>query len=367
MPPSDEMKMRHRAALTGLLLLALAAGAPTTITHANVPSRFFGVMADGPLLGPRVNAGAETRTMARAGVGSIRVAFYWRELQPSPDAPPDFSSIDRIVGPAADAGLTVLPVLVRAPAWATGGDTREGAVPDSGAYAGFVAAAVQRYGSHGTFWGERGAGRRKLPVRQWQVWNEPDIERYWTGKPWAPTYVALLRAARFAITTLDPGAQVVAAGLTNRSWEDLGELYDAGARGLFDAAAIHPFSERVENVLKIVELTRAEMRRRGDARKPLLLTEVSWSSGKGRSSFNYGWETTEAGQATKVRQALTALAAARTRLRIGGVWWYTWLSPAVGDDESFSYSGLRRIRGGKPVNKPAYEAFKQTVRRLRSR
>jgi hypothetical protein len=159
----------------------------------------------------------------------------------------------------------------------------------------------------------------------------------------------------------------VAAGLTNKSWEDLGRLYAAGGRGLFDAAAIHPFSARVSNVIKIVRLSREEMRRRGDARVPLLLTEVSWSSGKGRSSFNYGWETSEAGQAAKVRQALTALAAARTKLRIGAVYWYTWLSPDVGDDESFSYSGLRRLRGGRAVSKPAYGAFKQTVKRLRAR
>jgi hypothetical protein len=109
------------------------------------------------------------------------------------------------------------------------------------------------------------------------------------------------------------------------------------------------------------------MRRRGDARKPLMLTEVSWSSGRGQSSFNYGWETSESGQAARVRDALTALARERKRLRIGGVWWYTWLSPPVGDDESFSYSGLRRLRGGRAVSKPAYRSFSRTVRRLRAR
>src|SRR3712207_8666952 len=95
-----------------------------------------------------------------------------------------------------------------------------------------------------------------------------------------------LRAAHGAIKAADPGAQVVMAGLTNRSWEDLARMYRAGARGTFDAAAIHPFSRRVTNVLKIVELARREMRRRGDARKPLLLTEISWTSGRGRSTIN---------------------------------------------------------------------------------
>lgn len=361
------MTTGHRLLVSTLLtLVALACAAPS-IVHAGVPSGFFGVMADGPLThGTGASLPQEAKLMRGAGVGTIRTAFYWRELQPSPGQAPDFTSTDRIVGAAADNGIAVLPVLVRAPAWATGGNEAEGAVPDNAAYAAFVTAAVQRYGPNGTFWAGR-SGARKVPIRQWQVWNEPDIDRYWEGKPWAPTYVTLLRAARGAIKAADPGAKVVAAGLTNRSWEDLRLLYAAGGRGLFDAAAIHPFSRRVENVVKIVELARKEMRRRGDARVPLMLTEVSWSSGKGRSSFNYGWETTESGQAAKVTEALTALAEARTRLRIGGVWWYTWLSPQLGDDESFSYSGLRRLSGGKPVSKPAYSAFKRTVKRLRSR
>ncbi|HEV2813203.1 MAG TPA: hypothetical protein VGW10_08135, partial [Solirubrobacteraceae bacterium] len=218
-------------------------------------------------------------------------------------------------------------------------------------------------GRGGTFWSS--AGVPVLPIVSWQVWNEPDIGRYWEGDPWPRTYVKLLRAARPAINAVDPWAQVVAAGLTNESWKDLGKLYDAGARGLFDAAAIHPFSRRPSNVMKIVRLARATMRREGDGRVPLVLTEISWSAGKGKSTFNYGWETTERGQADRIREILPMLASARRRLGLQGVYWYTWLSPPVGDDESFSYAGLRRMRSGRPVSKPALRAFRATVRRLR--
>jgi hypothetical protein len=354
---------RGQRVLLVLLAVLAATAAPAS---AATPASFFGVMADGPLLGPGVDLPREARLMQGAGVRSVRVAFYWRDLQPVQGRAPDFAETDRIVAAAARAGLTVFPILVRAPTWATGGDDREGAVPDASAYAAFVTDTVRRYGPQGSFWAEQRSVPKRA-IRSWQVWNEPDIERYWTGRPWAPTYVILLRAARAAIKAADPGAQVVAAGLTNRSWEDLGLLYRAGGRAHFDAAAIHPFSRRVSNVLKIVDLARREMRRRGDARKPLVLSEVSWSSGKGRSTFNYGWETTERGQAERVTQALTALAKVRTRHRIQTVYWYTWLSPELGDDESFSYSGLRRVRAGTPVSKPAYGAFKRTVRRLRAR
>ncbi len=64
-------------------------------------------------------------------------------------------------------------------------------------------------------------------------------------------------------------------------------------------------------------------------------------------------------------QLLPRLAAARTRLRLAGLFYYTWLSPELGDDESFSYAGLRRLAGGGIVAKPALAAFRTSVRRSR--
>jgi hypothetical protein len=197
------------------------------------------------------------------------------------------------------------------------------------------------------------------------VWNEPDITKYWDGRRWATGYVRLLKAAYGAVKAADPGAQVILAGLTNRSWDDLGRIYSAGGRAFFDVAAIHPFSRRVSNVVKIVRLARGTMRRRGDAGKPLMLSEISWSSGRGHSRFNYGWETTEKGQAQRVRDVLGALSSRRVAYRLAGVFWYTWLSPKVGGRDSFDYSGLRRLSAsGAVVDKPALWAWRVTVARL---
>ena len=346
-----------------LILAALAALVAAAPAHAAIPREFFGVMVDGPALAPEIDLESEARLMADTGAGSMRAAFYWRHMQPREGEPIDFSETDRIVAAATQARLRVFPTLVRAPAWATGGDEDEGAVPDPAAYAAFTAEVVRRYGHGGSFWDTQPVD---LPIRSWQVWNEPDLGRYWQGRPWPSTYVRLLRAARPAIKGADARAQVVAAGITNRSWRGMRALYAAGARGLFDAAAIHPFSRRPSNVVKIVRYVRGAMRRARDGRTPIVLTELSWSSGKGRSTLNYGWETTELGQAERVRQILPMLAAARKRLRIQALYWYTWMSPPVGERASFSYAGLRRLDDdGKPVSKPALRAFRATVRRLR--
>jgi hypothetical protein len=88
----------------------------------------------------------------------------------------------------------------------------------------------------------------------WQVWNEPNQAVYgWSDQPFAPGYVALLRAARAAIKGVDPHAQIVLAGLVGpSSGHDLNTIYAAHGRGLFDMADLHPFAIKPEGVLRIV-------------------------------------------------------------------------------------------------------------------
>jgi hypothetical protein len=72
--------MRVPSVLASVAVL-VALGAPGGAVAA-VPHSFFGVMADGPLLGGAVDLGGQTAAMRDAGVGSVRVAVYWSEAQP---------------------------------------------------------------------------------------------------------------------------------------------------------------------------------------------------------------------------------------------------------------------------------------------
>src|SRR5207248_9639332 len=105
----------------------------------------------------------------------------------------------------------------------------------------------------------------------------------------ARRYVARLRAGHRAIKSADPGAKLVLAGLPNASWRDLAKIYRAGGRPWFDVAAVHPYTYYVRNVIKLVVLFRSVMARYGDARKPLVVSEFTWSSGRGhvRETTNF--------------------------------------------------------------------------------
>jgi hypothetical protein len=355
-----------RLAAVAILLLAVLAvlAAPAGATERRVPQGWLGVTVDGPV-GPADDV--EWDLMAGAGVETARVAFRWFQLQPEPQVL-DLSATDAVVAAAARRGIAVQPVVEQPPGWAA---TRPGdlssAPRDPAAVEAFLATLVGRYGPAGTFWGEHPELPR-LPIRAWQIWNEPNHVGVWSVQPYADSYVRTLRAAAAGVRRADPGATVVLAGLVNRSWLALRQLYRAGAHGLFDAVAIHPYTLKPKNVVRLVELARGEMRRRGDGKLPIWITELSWPaantrSAKGKVGRRFGFEVTPAGQAVRLAKALSLLSAARMRLRIGHVAWYTWLSSETGPS-SFDWSGLRRVRDGRAVSTPALAVFKRAARLL---
>jgi hypothetical protein len=203
------------------------------------------------------------------------------------------------------------------------------------------------------------------PIRAWQIWNEPNLTYYWSEQPFARRYVKLLWAARRAIRRVDPGARVVLAGLVNESWTALKAIYRAGGRGAFDIVALHPYTASPRRAVRVVELARRVMRRRGDGRKPVWITELSWPAASGTLTPQPPFVTDERGQAARLRAGLPLLARNRHRLRIGKVIWYTWLSREGAG--LFGWSGLRRLRGDAVVDAPSLAVFKRAARRLERR
>ncbi len=351
--------------LSVVVLLCLAAAlllAPAA--HGAVPRGFFGVNVNGPLDEPAFDLDAEAATMHANGVRSWRIEFSWDLLEPEPGRF-DWSRTDRKVLAAARARIDVLGLAVRAPAWANGGDLDPFVPPrDPAAYGAFMTALIARYGPAGSLWAEHPEVPRR-PVRAWEIWNEPNLAIYFRAQPFARPYARLLRAASRAVRRADRRATIVLAGMANFSWRDLDRFLRVERDLDFDAAAVHPFTGRPSGMVEIVRRNRATLARRGHARTPVWLTELTWSSAKGRKEpLTKGWETTEAGQAQRLTQAFRLLVRERRRLRIGRVLWYTWASADNGSANSFEYSGLRTTRGGTTLrDKPALRAFRDATRR----
>jgi hypothetical protein len=364
---------------TALLLLALAAPAHGA---RQVPQGYIGTVADGVLTEHDARFESELDTMVGIGVESVRMVFDWREAQPyrtladvpeerrpfmrdEGGVPTDWRMFDRYVENAARRRLSLLPVVLFAPPWAAKYQNSDASPPRSWpAYARFVAALAKRYGRDGAFWLERPDVPR-VPIDWFQLWNEVHFREFWSDQPWERDYAKLLRGTYKAVKKAAPRAKILPAGFANKSWTYLAKLYRQKTRGFFDAIALHPFTNAVDGVVEIIERGRATMARYGDRKLPLMVTELSWTSAKGKAAFTYGNERTEAGQAKVLRQGFERMAKERRRLRILRVYWYTWMTQDIHKTDPFGYAGVVRLENdGSMTQKPSFGVFRSTALKL---
>ncbi len=180
--------------LAGSLALVIAIASSAA---AAVPKEFFGVMPQGPL------TTADYEAMGDAKVGTLRFEIYWGAIDPSPAADDyNWAASDEVVTNAARNGVGLLAVVSTAPAWVLALDGHQcdpGICPPYApkgsaalaAWRAFLADAVNRYGPDGEFW-TLNPTLPKLPIRDWQIWNEQNSPSFWKPKPDVKAYAKLL-------------------------------------------------------------------------------------------------------------------------------------------------------------------------------
>jgi hypothetical protein len=375
MPPATVV---HRTAAPTTAVHRTAALAP--MTTRPVPQGFVGVDVDGPVtaVNTNINLADQMRAMVAAGVQTIRVAFNWAAAEPVPEladipvaqraqytvvrgVPFDFSQTDAIVTDAARLHLTVLPTILYAPDWDGVKNPSGVDFPRSpGPYAEYAAALVARYGPHGSFWSAN-PSIPKVPITEWQIWNEPDLDYYWR-QPFEAGYTALLRAAHASIKRADPSAKVVLGSLTNRAWVALTQLERRpGFSQLFDIAAVNAFTKLPAHVILYMRYVRRALDRSGNRFTPLLATELSFPSAVGRSRGSYDFDVTQAGQARDIAALLPMIDANYRSLDIAGFDYYTWMSAQADDAPPFDFAGLLAAENGRVHAKPALAAYRKGV------
>jgi polysaccharide biosynthesis protein PslG len=336
----------RRLVLATTLIICL--GAPAA-SQAAAPHGFYGVI---PATDPD---STEIARMGAGKVGTMRINFVWGAVQPSQGAPFDWSHYDAIIGAAAQQGIRVLPTVYSSPGWVA----KRTNFPPTGRFRApfeaFVRAAAQRYGSSGTFWTEHPT-IPKLPVIDWQLWNEVNSPSFWFRKPSAKQYVSLLKVFSRGIKSGDPRAKVVLAGLfrTPRIRNGipldrfLPGIYRAHGKPFFDAVAVHPYATTPKDALTALRDTRKIMGQFKDKKAKLWVTEIGWATGGNPTPLTVSSQR----QASYLRQTYNLLAANRGRLKLSGVIWYSWRDLPGGI--WFNHTGLFTQA---LVAKPSWDAF----------
>lgn len=207
-------------------------------------------------------------------------------------------------------------------------------------FARFAAATVEHYGGNDIVW---------------ELWNEPDQDRFWAPKADAQAYIALATAACRAIREKAPHAKIIGPGMADMPgrWhaEDpgfLGAVLQSAAGGCFDAVSVHPYRDGEtppETVLWAYDKLRAFVRRHTPTdREPLPVVATEW-----------GFTLTQASEGEQAAYALRSFllnSLAGVPLSI----WYEWRDARPGAADPEAHFGLLDL---KKRPKPAYRALRE--------
>ncbi len=290
---NDPMRPRHNAPRSLICILAIVAFALSASAASARP--LFGY-ADTVFGGDGYAALSK-----QAGADSDRVFVRWDAIELRPGAY-NWWLVDGQYRTLLAHGLRPLWVVVGAPAW-----DRIPNCPDINAcppkpsadraWGRFFAALAARY-------------PQSVGV---EVWNEPNIPKWWASGPNPARYTKLLRTAYTAIKRVAPTMPVISAGLVagrpSPGIHDdafLRDMYRAGARGHMDGIGVHlypgfnvvPLATELRNELADVRGVRAQ----AHDRTPLWITETGDSTGVGYFS--------EAQQADRLAVTYRSLAVA---------------------------------------------------------
>jgi hypothetical protein len=289
------------ALLAGLLALGLGLGAVAA------PAAEPGVVIS--------NTGAPHIAALKAlGTHWVRIFVTWPDIEPSPGVYSTawLASYEKFFH-ELPPGTKVIADVVDTPSWETGSSDEHTPPANPQDYAAFVGFLAQRWGPH---------------VTAYELWNEEDSPAWWVGAPDPAAYAALLKASYPVIKAAEPGATVLVGGLTGNDYPYLEALYQNGAKGSFDAVAVHddtacdiasPYSFVREDSGRLIpdsflsyREVHAVMLANGDD-KPIWMTELSWRTTSATCAEG-AWAgqklqgVTDEQQATYLQQAYHCLA-----------------------------------------------------------
>jgi polysaccharide biosynthesis protein PslG len=245
--------------------------------------------------------------LAPTGVQWLRLDISWRQMEAQRGTydPATLAMTDRAMAIAENLGARVVMSVSETPSWASGSTELNAQPRHLSDFTHFMHDMAARY-----------AGR----VAAWEIWNEPNLARFWYPAPNAGQYAALLHAGASGVRAGDPGAKVMFAGLAFNDYAYLEQVYAAAPDigKSFDIMATHPYTDNGQSpdvvnrgpdgrMTKGSFLAFSEvhdvMLAHGDNR-PIWFTEFGWSTNSAGGSLGGVTEDVQAQYLARAFQIL---------------------------------------------------------------
>ncbi len=190
-----------------------------------------------PLLGVNIHFTQDDTALdaaKSAGFTWIRMDLLWCDIESVPGSY-NFSAYDQLLADLEARNMRALFVLSYGNPLYTGGWDLPPTTPAAvDAFGNFAEATARHYAGRGV---------------KYEIWNEPDISRFWPPLPDASQYAALASEASSHVHIGDPVAKVTTAGLAGINFSYL-RRYLTHAGGLSaDAIGIHPYRNDVPEII----------------------------------------------------------------------------------------------------------------------
>lgn len=294
-----------------------------------------------------------------AGVDWIRLDVGWHNIQPtgpdSYDLAKGVPEIDERIAEARRRGLRVLLMFYWAPEWSSGTSDKNGRPGDPRDYARAAAWVAERYS------GKLG---EDLRIDALELWNEPDLNRFWVSEPAATQvsdFAALVRIAGRAVKDVNPALTVVVGGVSELDTGWLKRFYDAdpGVGTSYDVLGVHAYPSpgdsppehldpaHPEYSMRTITQIGETMTARGDS-SPIWVTEFGWSTHRNTPVVTQAWQR----GVSKQQQAdylLDSMAVLTAEPRVAAVFWYNAWSPPIGDQHMDGFGLLDADFRRKPA------------------
>ena len=293
--------------------------------------------------------------LADLGARWVRMDASWYRAEPVSGRYDErfLGEVARAISLARGAGSKVILMVNESPPWASLSGDKNAPPTDPADYASYLRFVATRF-----------AGQ----VDAWEIWNEPNIPRFWSTGPDAAEYARLLRAAYPAVKAGDPAAKVLFAGVAFNDYDFLERAYaaDPDLGRFFDVMATHPYTyggappeeiyRRLDNgrvhpgSFSGYREVRASMQQHGDD-KPIWFTEFGWATTTQDTPLGGVDAATQADYLTRAYEYLEQ----DPYVEVAA--WYSYRNSNWANDADTWEDQLGLVRTDFSP-KPAYQAFK---------
>ena len=387
--------MRPWAALLASVVTALVAGCgedereppPRPVEPITLSPETYGV--NGHVL-RALSAAGESALLERhldeveaGNLAFIRANVDWGQLEPR--APVggvhafDFAGADRWVSALAAHGIRWQAIGIGAstPSWAVSPSAAAagcgGRAPpaDPALVAEMMGAVAERYGRDGSFWEEH-PELEALPVRDYEVWNEPNHGAFWCPAPDPARFADLFIAAAEAVRAVDPDANLITGGLapfhdTVAASPGVAAKMDAAEfltgmvearpemRQAASAIGVHTYGDP-EGITSDLEWYRATLDGLGLGATPISLNEIGWPT-----SGTAAQAVAEGDRATYIAQLARTLV--RSNCAVTAFAPHTWVTEEANPTDHEQWFGIAEPATGDPY--PTARAYFDEVEAAR--